>query len=137
VKVPGGVEAFTVAAAELAGGVVEQGADGVDTVLWPEPGSGDVAVRQLVFDPELLDEAPDAELVSLGSCVLICGGAGGMCAVLLPPLTEVCVVGGIVCAVSCVSSMCPSDEIPPPVEPVERRPRFGLTPGCMSGRKCP
>jgi hypothetical protein len=70
VKVPGGVEAFTVAAAELAGGVVEQGADGVHTVLWPEPGSGDVAVRQLVFDPELLDEAPDAELVSFASPTL-------------------------------------------------------------------
>ena len=59
-KAPGGVEAFTVAAVELAGGVVEQGADGLHTVLWPEPGSGDVTVRQLAFDPELLDEAPDA-----------------------------------------------------------------------------
>ncbi len=60
-KVPGGLEAFTVAAVELAGGVVEQGDDGLHTVLWSEPGSGDVTVRQLTFDPELLDEAPDAE----------------------------------------------------------------------------
>jgi hypothetical protein len=70
VKVPGGVEAFTVAAIEQAGGVVERGADGLHTVLWPEPGSGDVAVRQLAFDPELLDETPDAELVSFASPTL-------------------------------------------------------------------
>jgi hypothetical protein len=70
VKVPGGLEAFTVAAVELAGGVVEQGDDGLHTVLWPEPGSGDVTVRRLAFDPELLDEAPDAELVSFASSTL-------------------------------------------------------------------
>lgn len=69
-KVPGGVEAFTVAAIEQAGGVVERGADGLHTVLWPEPGSGDVTVRQLAFDPELLDEVPDAELVSFASPTL-------------------------------------------------------------------
>jgi hypothetical protein len=70
VKAPGGVEAFTLAAVELAGGVVEAGADGLHTVLWPERGSGDVTVRQLAFDPELLDEAPDAELVSFASPTL-------------------------------------------------------------------
>jgi hypothetical protein len=70
VKGPGGVEAFTVAAIELAGGVVERGADGLHTALWPEPESGDVTVRQLAFDPELLDEAPDAELVSFASPTL-------------------------------------------------------------------
>jgi hypothetical protein len=70
VKVPGGVEAFTVAAIEEAGGVVEPGADGLHTVLWSEPGSGDVTVRQLAFDPELLDEVPDAELVSFASPTL-------------------------------------------------------------------
>ena len=69
-KAPGGVEAFTVAAIELAGGVVERGADGLHTVLWPEPASGDVTVRQLAFDPELLDEVPDAELVSFASPTL-------------------------------------------------------------------
>jgi hypothetical protein len=70
VKVPGGVEAFTVAAIEQGGGVVERGADGLYTVLWPEPGSGDVTVRQLAFDPELLDEVPDVELVSFASPTL-------------------------------------------------------------------
>jgi hypothetical protein len=70
VKPPGGVEAFTVAAVELAGGLVERGVDGLYTVLWPDPGSGDATVRQLAFDPELLDEAPDAELVSFASPTL-------------------------------------------------------------------
>jgi hypothetical protein len=70
VKVPGGVEAFTVAAVELAGGVVEQGVDGLHTALWPEPGSGGVRVHQFAFDPELLDEVPDAELVSFASPTL-------------------------------------------------------------------
>jgi hypothetical protein len=70
VKAPGGLEAFTVAAVELAGGVVEPGTDGLHTVLWPEPASGDVTVRQLAFDPELLDEVPDAELVSFASPTL-------------------------------------------------------------------
>ena len=69
-KAPGGLEAFTLAAVELAGGVVEPGADGLHTVLWPESGSGDLTVRQLAFDPELLDEAPDAELVSFASPTL-------------------------------------------------------------------
>jgi hypothetical protein len=70
VKGPDGVEAFTVAAIELAGGVVERGADGLHTVLWPEPASGDVTMRRLAFDPELLDEVPDAELVSFASPTL-------------------------------------------------------------------
>lgn len=69
-KGPGGLEAFTVAAIELAGGIVEQGADGLHTVLWPEPGAGEATVRQLAFDPELLDEVPDAELVSFASSTL-------------------------------------------------------------------
>ena len=69
-KAPGGIEAFTLAALELAGGAVEQGADGLHTVLWSEPGSGDVTVRLLAFDPELLDEMPDAELVSFTSPTL-------------------------------------------------------------------
>jgi hypothetical protein len=70
VKAPGGIEAFTLAAVELAGGAVEPGTDGLHTVLWSEPGSGDVTVRQLAFDPELLDEMPDAELVSFASPTL-------------------------------------------------------------------
>lgn len=69
-KGPGGVEAFVVAAIELAGGVVEPGADGLHTVLWSEPASGEVTVRQLAFDPELFDEVPDAELVSFASPTL-------------------------------------------------------------------
>jgi hypothetical protein len=70
VKLPGGVEAFTVAAIEAAGGAVEQGPDGLHTVLWPEPRSGELTLRRLAFDPELLDEAPDAELVSFASPIL-------------------------------------------------------------------
>jgi hypothetical protein len=70
VKAPGGVEAFTVEAIELAGGIVEPDANGLHTVLWPEPSSGDVAMRHLAFDPELLDEVPDAELVSFASPIL-------------------------------------------------------------------
>jgi len=70
VKAPGGIEAFTLAAVELAGGAVEPGADGLHTVLWSEPGSGDVTVRLMAFDPELLDEVPDAELVSFASPTL-------------------------------------------------------------------
>jgi len=66
----GGVEAFTVAALELEGSVVEPRADGLYTVLWPDPGSGDLVMRQLAFDPELVDEVPDAELVSFASPIL-------------------------------------------------------------------
>lgn len=69
-KGQGGVEAFTVEALELAGGVVEPHADGLYTVLWPDPESGDLVVRQLAFDPELVDEVPDAELVSFASPTL-------------------------------------------------------------------
>ncbi|MEK8036537.1 MAG: hypothetical protein AAB226_07365 [candidate division NC10 bacterium] len=66
----GGVEAFTVAALELLGGVAEPQAPGLYSVLWPDPGAGEPAVRQLAFDPELMDEAPDAELVSFASPAL-------------------------------------------------------------------
>ena len=65
-----GVEAFTVAALELLGGVVEPQAAGLYTVLWPDPGSGESAIRQLAFDPELVDEVTDAELVSFASPTL-------------------------------------------------------------------
>jgi len=66
----GGVEAFTVAALELLGGIAEPQAPGLYTVLWPDPVAGEPAVRQLAFDPELMDEAPDAELVSFASPAL-------------------------------------------------------------------
>lgn len=66
----GGVEAFTVAAIEHLGGVVEPRAAGLYTVLWPDPGSGDLEVRQFAFDPELVDEVPEAELVSFASPTL-------------------------------------------------------------------
>jgi hypothetical protein len=69
-KAHGGVETFTVAAIELLGGAVEPQTDGLYTVLWPDPASGDLVVRQLAFDPELLDEVPEAELVSFASPVL-------------------------------------------------------------------
>ena len=66
----GGVEPFAVAAIEALGGAVEREAAGLYTVLWPDPASKSLAVRRLAFDPELVDEAPDAELVSFGSPVL-------------------------------------------------------------------
>jgi hypothetical protein len=70
VKAPATVEQFTVAALERLGGAVEEQAPGLFTALWPVPGKTDVATRQLAFDPEVLDEAPAAELVTFASPTL-------------------------------------------------------------------
>jgi hypothetical protein len=70
VKAPATVEQFTVAALERLGGAVEEQAPGLFTALWPVPGKTDVETRQLAFDPEVLDEAPAAELVTFASPTL-------------------------------------------------------------------
>jgi hypothetical protein len=70
VRVPGGLEAFTLAALELMGGAAEARTSGLFTVLWPVSGPEHLEIRQLAFDPELIDEEPGAELVTFGSPVL-------------------------------------------------------------------
>lgn len=69
-RTPGGVEAFTVAAIEGLGGAIEKRADGLHTVLWPAGDTGELETRQLAFDPEVIDEEPDAELVTFASPML-------------------------------------------------------------------
>lgn len=69
-KAPATVEQFTVAALERLGGAAEEEAPGLFTVLWPARGMTDVETRRLAFDPEALDEAPDAELVTFASPTL-------------------------------------------------------------------
>jgi hypothetical protein len=67
---PGDLEAFTLMALDLLGGAVEERTAGLYTALWPASGAGHLETRQLAFDPELIDEQPDAELVTFGSPVL-------------------------------------------------------------------
>ena len=69
-KAPATVEQFTVAALERLGGAAEEEAPGLFTVLWPARNMTDVETRRLAFDPEALDEAPDAELVTFASPTL-------------------------------------------------------------------
>ncbi len=69
-KAPATVEAFTVAALERLGGAAEARAPALYTVLWPTEGGADLETRQLAFDPEALEEEPDAELVTFASPVL-------------------------------------------------------------------
>lgn len=66
----GGIEPFVVASIESLGGAVEQRADGLYTVLWPAEATGELATRQLAFDPELIEEEPGAELVTFASPTL-------------------------------------------------------------------
>jgi hypothetical protein len=70
VNSPGNLEAFTVSAIDLLGGATEARTSGLYTALWPVSGSAHPEIRQLAFDPELLDEEPAAELVTFGSGVL-------------------------------------------------------------------
>ncbi|MBI3454190.1 MAG: hypothetical protein HY002_00185 [Candidatus Rokubacteria bacterium] len=65
-----GLEEFTLSALELLGGAAEARTSGLYTVLWPVAGSEHLETRQLAFDPELIDEQPEAELVTFGSPVL-------------------------------------------------------------------
>lgn len=69
-KVPGGIEAFTIAALEGLGGAAEKRADGLYTVLWAEEGTAQPETRQLAFDPEALEDDPEAELVTIASPTL-------------------------------------------------------------------
>ena len=69
-SLPGGIEAFAVAALEGLGGAVEPDGAALYTVLWPTARSADVEARRLAFDPEALEDAPDAELVIFGSPAL-------------------------------------------------------------------
>jgi hypothetical protein len=67
---PGNLEAFTLTALDLLGGAAEELTAGLYTALWPATGNGQLETRQLAFDPELIDERPDAELVTFGSPAL-------------------------------------------------------------------
>lgn len=67
---PGGIEAFALAAVERLGGAVEPDGAALYTVLWPAARPGDAETRRLAFDPEALEDAPDAELVIFGSPAL-------------------------------------------------------------------
>ncbi len=69
-KAPAGIEPFTVAAIEQLGGAVEKRADGLYTALWPGEDPAALEARQLAFDPEALEEEPDAELVTFASPTL-------------------------------------------------------------------
>jgi hypothetical protein len=70
VKARGGIEAFVLAAVERLGGATEPDAPGLYTVLWPAAAAGDIEARRLAFDPEALEDDPDAELVIFGSPAL-------------------------------------------------------------------
>ena len=69
-KAYGGIEAFALAAVERLGGATESDGPGLYTVLWPSAVAGDLETRRLAFDPEALEDAPDAELVTFGSPAL-------------------------------------------------------------------
>lgn len=69
-RAPGGIEAFFVTAIECLGGAVEKRADGLYTVLWPADATAEIETRQLAFDPEVIEEAPGAELVTFASPTL-------------------------------------------------------------------
>jgi len=66
----GGIEAFAIAAIEGLGGMTEPDGPSLYTVLWPTPVPADAETRRLAFDPEALEDAPDAELVIFGSPAL-------------------------------------------------------------------
>jgi hypothetical protein len=67
---PDGIEAFALAAVERLGGAVESDGPGLYTVLWPAGRPGGAETVRLAFDPEALEDAPDAELVIFGSPIL-------------------------------------------------------------------
>jgi hypothetical protein len=69
-KVPGGIEAFTIAGVEGLGGAAEKQADGLYTVLWTEGNAAEPEAHQLAFDPEALEDDPEAELVTVASPTL-------------------------------------------------------------------
>jgi hypothetical protein len=65
-----GIEAFALAAVEHLGGAAEQEAQGLYTVLWPVGESDRLEARRLAFDPEAMEGAADAALVTLASPAL-------------------------------------------------------------------
>lgn len=69
-KTPGGIEAFTIAAVELLGGAAEKLADDLYTILWAEGPTAQPETRHLAFHPEVLDDDPEAELVTIASPTL-------------------------------------------------------------------
>lgn len=69
-KTPGGIEAFVLAAVDHLGGVAERRADGLYTVLWEAQMGGEPETLQLAFDPDALEDDPEAEMVTLGSPTL-------------------------------------------------------------------
>jgi hypothetical protein len=71
VKRPASVEAFTLAAIEGLGGVAEEQAPGLYTVLWPsEEDAAGIETRQLAFDPDAIEDDSAAELVTFASPTL-------------------------------------------------------------------
>ena len=69
-KLPGGIEAFAIAAVEGLGGAAEKRADGLYTVLWADETTAQPETRQLAFDPEALADDAEAELVTVASPTL-------------------------------------------------------------------
>jgi len=69
-KAPGGIEAFVLAAVDHLGGAAERGPDGLYTILWQAEEGGEPDTRRLAFDPDALEDAPEAEMVTLGSPTL-------------------------------------------------------------------
>jgi len=69
-KIPGGIEAFSLAAVEGLGGAAEKRAEGLYTVLWAEGPTAQPETRHLAFDPEALEDDPEAELVTVASPTL-------------------------------------------------------------------
>lgn len=69
-RAPGGIEAFVLTAVEHLGGATERRADGLYTVLWDAQDRGEPETHQLAFDPDALEDDPEAEMVTLGSPTL-------------------------------------------------------------------
>ncbi len=69
-KMPGGIEAFTIGAVESLGGAAEKRADGLYTVLWLDETTAQPKTHQLAFVPEALEDDPESELVTIASPTL-------------------------------------------------------------------
>ena len=67
---PDSIEAFALAAIEHLGGAAEPEVPGVYTVLWPIDESSQIETRRLAFDPDAMDDAADASLVTFASPTL-------------------------------------------------------------------
>jgi hypothetical protein len=67
---PGGIEAFVLAAVDQLGGAAERVAEGLYTILVPAQEGGEPEMSRLAFDPDALEDDPEAEMVTLGSPTL-------------------------------------------------------------------